>query len=189
MFCRYCGFSLPEDSVFCSECGKSLSVPSASTSSSTTLSSPESIPDSPLSLPSERTRNKKLAAIGLIMFFLLWQLALESKVFHPGRLDIGLASSWYGVVIRIAGLIFSIKWLVNLSGYAKTSGRQAVAIFLIAFCAYGLVLVALFAGKTRLDTAAIVAGVIYVAGLFLCSLWVKKLRHGGHTNIPLADAK
>ena len=190
MFCRYCGFSLPRDSVFCSECGKSLSVPPLSSSATTILDSTESSPDSPVSLPSDRTRNKKQAAIALIVFFSLWQLSTHARSPQIAKGDLAaLAGFLIGVTIRVVGLILSIKWLVKLNGYAKTSGRQALAIFLIVFCVYGMILIGLFAIGPGLDAAAIVLGVIYVAGLFLCIRWVKKLRHSEQTHSPLADTE
>jgi hypothetical protein len=80
-----------------------------------------------------------------------------------------------GLIIRVGGLILSIKWLVKLDGYTKTSGRQAIAIFLIVFCGYGLLLLG-FGLTIRFNATGSLLGLLYVAGLLLCVRWVKKLR-------------
>jgi zinc-ribbon domain len=180
MFCRFCGTTLPDDSIFCESCGKSL----ATQPSATATNRPEPIPPAFIPKPEGENAGKKVVATLLIVLFslmLLGENAQASKI--PKNADSAyLLGQLFGIVFVIVGFILSVKWQIKLSGYRKTSGRQAVAIFLIVFCCWGLLLVVMLSlaeignSPTRTLLIPIVMGLAYVAGLYRCVRWRKKLR-------------
>jgi len=81
---------------------------------------------------------KKIAATILIVLFSLMLLSANASLVKAPKGDIAyLIGQLIGVVLVVLGLIFSIRWRVRLAGYQQTAGRQALAIFLIAFLRMG----------------------------------------------------
>jgi hypothetical protein len=169
MFCRFCGTTLPNDSTFCHSCGKSLitSDPKSQPSDSSGASGPKAPP---------RNIGKKTAAVVLIVLFSLWVIAVPyTQMQHPPRNLTDSIADLVEVLLLITGLIFSIKWRIKLSGFVTTSGRQAVAIFLIVFCAWGLLLVVAMS-SSGFFVPGLILGVVYAVGLYACIRWLRKLR-------------
>jgi prepilin signal peptidase PulO-like enzyme (type II secretory pathway) len=112
----------------------------------------------------------------LLVLFSLWVIAVPSyETLHPPRdLDQAIIDLVV-VLLLITGLIFSIKWWIKLAGFVRTSGRQAVAIFLIAFCAWGLLLVVVMS-SSGFFVPGLILGVVYAVGLYACIRWLRKLR-------------
>lgn len=181
VFCRYCGSDIPDDSVFCYSCGKSLARPA---SSSRIVPEPSPIVRPPQPQPSQQ--GKKIFAGVLIAFLSLMLIganAALSKDIHKEEDWAYLFGELLGVGMIVAALIFSIKWELQLSGHVNTSGRQAVAIFLCAFCVWGLLLVLMSFGVSMSEDApsmmfltSILIGLLYIVGLCCCILWLKKLK-------------
>jgi len=130
---------------------------------------------------SKSNRGKKAAATALIALFSISLLTSNSRMANLPNGDVaGALGQLTGVLFLIAFLILSIRWRLRLSGYLKTAGRQAVAIFLIAFCALGLLLVPMavivFAKTPALLTIPVIFAALYIGGLYACIRWVRRLR-------------
>lgn len=127
-------------------------------------------------------RGKKAAATILIILFSFMLASSNSQTTSHPPADLAEAlGRLVGILLLITGLIFSIKWQVKLAGYTNTSGRQAVAIFLIVFCGLGIFLVLMLAGMSLRESAtgmilSGVMGAIYGLGLYASARWLKRLR-------------
>ncbi len=122
-------------------------------------------------------RGKKLLADGLIVILSLGLLSANSQ-FSKGSMAY-LLGQLIGRLLIVAFFIFSVKWRISLAGYQHSGGRQAVSVFLIVFCSWGLLLTAYLmvaVAPTTLMLVPIVMAILYIAGLYLCIRWLKKLR-------------
>jgi hypothetical protein len=181
--CRFCGTPLRDDSIFCQSCGKSIE-----TQPSTVQTSEASDPAKELLLPDPKHQNgtkKFLATILIVIFSLMLLTQNASKI--PKEADLGyLMGRLCGIALVVAGFILSVKWQIKLSGFTKTSGRQAVAIFLIVFCTWGLFLVLMLGiaeiGSNSREALLIptAMGIAYIAGLYWSVRWIKRLRLSEH---------
>ncbi|HET6840129.1 MAG TPA: hypothetical protein VFK06_00325 [Candidatus Angelobacter sp.] len=83
------------------------------------------------------------------------------------------------VLLLVIALVFSIGWRIKLAGYINTSGRQAVAVFFIVFCAWGFALVVMSATRSHgdpLTAIPLTMAALYVLGFYACTHWLRKLR-------------
>ena len=125
-------------------------------------------------------RAKKLLADALIAVCSLGLLSANSQLSKaPAGNTAYLLGQLTGLLLLIAFFIFSVRWRIKLSGYRHTSGRQALSVFLIVFCSWGLLLtlylMVAFA-PTTLMAVPVVMAILYAGGLYLCIRWLKKLR-------------
>lgn len=126
-------------------------------------------------------KGRKLLADVLIAVLSLALLSANSQLSKAPKGNIPyLFGQFSGVLLLIAFFIFSVKWRITLSGYQHSSGRQAISVFLIFFCSWGLMLtlylMVAFA-PTSLMLVPIVMTILYAGGLYLCLRWLKKLRN------------
>ena len=150
-------------------------------------------PPHQVSQPSNR--GKKAAATALIVLFSAMLLTSNARMAQQPRRTGDLAGAigeLFGVLLLIAAVIFSIRWLLKLNGYAKTCGRQAVAIFLVGFCVLGLLLVLVLAFTTSkpdfLLVIPVVMAALYAASLYACIRWIRRLRRSEQNGAAVARA-
>lgn len=195
MFCRHCGDNIPNDSVFCWTCGQSTTVNQSSTTITNTVT--DSIPVALMAQPKPPNKGKKIAATLLIVWFSLMLLGVNAQASKvPKDADLAyLFGQLIGIALVITGFIFSVKWQIKLAGFARTSGRQAVAIFLIVFCSWGLFLVLMLGsmeigsnGPMWMFAMPVTGAIIYAAGLYACIRWLKRLRRRDHVVYDSSEA-
>lgn len=140
-------------------------------------------------------QGKKVAANALIVllsFLLIRSSALLGHVpWSNWRTDLAGVFGELIVYLIVLGslsllLIQCIAWRVKMAEYTRTNGRQALAIFLIGFCAWQLAgsiitLTALLVRSSSTSGALFGILVVYcmliLGGLYICIGWLRKLRH------------
>ena len=154
----------------------------------TTQPGPEMSPVQPSYVcPASADGSKRVLAGVLIAVFSLMLLGANATVskgsipeYIEGYEALGyLIGQATAVVLIIIGLIFSIKWERKLAGYRNTTGRQAVAIFLIAFFCWGLLLCVI--GTVMLAEEAaiwipVTVGLLYIGACYASIRWLRKLK-------------
>ena len=166
MFCRYCGHSQPDDSIFCSKCGKAIAeVPTtgpASNSRPAPTVQPEANRQRPPAWPRVATGFQILAYNALAAT--LWGVFLLILVALPSP------PSWADseTMVDIASVVLGLWMLLGLGYLQQTSKRRA----LLARFAGLLVLVSVFASLRSGHTAADVELLCSFAATFLIILYV-----------------
>lgn len=115
MFCRYCGYKLPDNTNFCTECGK------------ITDTQPKNDGELRLDVTAQPQEAMNFGATALEDPFLKQKNALGGKILTFAIIGMALSFTLYGSLV---GLIFSIIALATAKKYTKlfnsTVGRASV---------------------------------------------------------------
>jgi hypothetical protein len=129
MYCVQCGAENPQSGRFCHSCGKELFSPAntqapVSGPLETQVQKVATVPGL-RKTPIPTNRGKKAAATALIVLFAVFTLTWYRPESYIPQGDLAsVLGTLSGVVFRIVGLIFGIRWRIKLAGPKRVGLRR-----------------------------------------------------------------
>jgi hypothetical protein len=139
---------------------------------------------------------KKTLAIILIVFFVLMIIGASSQTgknhHQPGDVA-GALGELVGMLLLFAGLYYSAKWLMKLSGHTYKVGRQTWAALLFwysVFAAFIGLIISVYERNTFGFPYGAVMLVIWSGAAYACKRWQRRLRTAElaqHSAVPQGE--